>query len=226
MTQKCNGSQYLSMILLTSIAIVGILFPGGCRCMKCAGDLLHYTDIGIVSHAGSSEYFPENREFVVSGGGDNIWGTEDAFHYLWRQSSGDWSMKTKVRWKGAGKNAHRKAGWMIRQELTADSVYVDAVVHGDGLASMQFRKEKGGQTQEIQSNLKAPAYLWLQRKGQVCTFSVSADGIIYHTVGSVDVSFSDPVYMGLAVCSHDDTTLETAVFSDIEIISLHAGQRD
>ncbi len=43
-------------------------------------------------------------------------------------------------------NAHRKAGWMIRQSLDADSPYVDAVIHGDGLASLQYRKVQGGPT--------------------------------------------------------------------------------
>ena len=42
---------------------------------------------------------------------------------------------------------------MIRQGLEADAAYVDAAVHGDGLTSVQFRAEKGGQTQEVQSNV-------------------------------------------------------------------------
>ena len=32
---------------------------------------------------------------------------------------------------------------MIRQSLEADSPYVDAVVHGDGLTSLQYRKVQG-----------------------------------------------------------------------------------
>jgi len=40
------------------------------------------------------------------------------------------------------------------------------------------------------------------------------------------VAMEDPVYAGLAVCSHDDTTTETAVFSHVEMNSLgtHAMQ--
>jgi hypothetical protein len=42
------------------------------------------TDVGKVSHAGSVEFRPEAWEFVVTGGGANIWGNVDAFHFVWR----------------------------------------------------------------------------------------------------------------------------------------------
>ena len=40
---------------------------------------------------------------------------------------------------GTGVDPHRKIGWIIRRTLDADSPYVDAAVHGDGLTSLQFR---------------------------------------------------------------------------------------
>ncbi len=65
---------------------------------------------------------------------------------------------------------------MIRQSLDAGSPYVDAVVHGDGLTSLQYRKVQGGPTEEIQSPVRAPAALRLERHGDVFDLSVSRDG--------------------------------------------------
>jgi len=149
-------------------------------------------------------------------------GQEDAFHYLWKKDSGDFSLTTKIRWIGDGKNAHRKTGWMIRQSLTPDSPYADAVIHGDGLTSMQFRKTKGGQTEEIKSPISEPAFLRFERLGEVFSLYVSKEGDVFQPVGSVSVDLQDPVYLGLVVCSHDDTTTETAIFSNVDIKSLGA----
>lgn len=216
MERQRNHKRYISIILCIYMT-TGIMFLAGCSCKRTPGDLLNYSDIGNVSRPGSSKWLLESRELVVTGSGANIWGSQDAFHYLWKQTSGDWGLQAKVQWKGPGANPHRKAGWMIRQDLTEDSPYVDAVLHGDGSASMQFRKTKGGETQEIQSPVKAHAYLYLHRKGDVYTFSVSADGRNFQSAGSVTVALHDPVYVGLAVCSHDENVSETAIFTDIHL---------
>jgi hypothetical protein len=118
-------------------------------------------------------------------------------------------------WAGEGKHEHRKAGWMIRQSLDADSPYVDAVAHGSGLISLQYRLTKGGPTEEIQSPIAAPAALKLTRDGDVFSLYVSKDGNTFHPAGAVCLALAEPVYTGLAVCSHNNTTAETAVFKNV-----------
>jgi len=177
-------------------------------------------DVGAVGQAGKVAFDAASGEYSISGSGANIWGTEDAFQFARRKLDGDAALIAAVRWKGEGKNAHRKAGWMIRQSLDADSPYVDAVVHGDGLASLQYRTIQGGPTQEIQSPVRAPAMLRLERDGDVFSLSVSRDRKIWLPVGSVSVALSDPVYAGLIVCSHDNSVSETAVFSKVDFKAL------
>ena len=60
----------------------------------------------------------------------------------------------------------------------------------------------------------------LERHGELFSLSVSEDGKVFLPVGSVSVALEDIVYVGLAVCSHDDTTTETAIFSDVDMESL------
>ena len=187
---------------------------------QSTGTFDNNSDVGPATLAGSARFIQSSNEYQVTGGGANMWGEKDAFQYLWKQDSGDFSLTTRIRWIGDGKNAHRKAGWMIRQSLAPDSPYADAVVHGDGLTSLQFRKTKGGPTEEIQSPISAPAFLTFERIGEVFSLYISEDGQLFQPVGSVSVALEDPVYVGLAVCSHDDTTTETAIFSEVDMKSL------
>ena len=173
-----------------------------------------------MAHAGSAQFLSGANEYRVTGGGANIWGDKDAFHYVWSSVSGDLSLTAKIQWVGEGKNPHRKAGWMVRQGLAADAPYADAVVHGDGLTSLQFRRIAGGATEEVQSPVSAPAFIRLERHADVFSLYVSKDGEVYQPVGSVCISLQEPVHAGLVVCSHDDTVQETAVFSDVESKSL------
>jgi len=213
----------LPVLLMTFSAI----FLTSCNTStKSAGIFDNNSDVGLTKHAGAARFVRESNEYRITGGGENIWGVKDAFQYLWKRDSGDLSLTAAIRWLGEGKNAHRKAGWMIRQELTEDSAYVDAVVHGDGLTSLQFRKVKGGQTEEIQSSISAPTFLRIERHGEVFSLSVSEDGKVFLPAGAVSVALQDSVYVGLAVCSHDDTTTETAIFSDVDMKSLGTYKKD
>jgi TolB protein len=178
------------------------------------------SDVGSVMHAGSARFIRDSSEYQITGSGANIWGEKDAFQYLWKKDSGDFSLTTRIRWVGDGKNAHRKAGWMIRQSLATDSPYADAVIHGNGLTSLQFRKTIGGQTEEIQSPISAPEFIRMERHGDVFSLYISEDGKDFKPVGSVSVVLTDPVYTGLIVCSHDDTITETAIFSKVDFKSL------
>ena len=45
---------------------------------------------------------------------------------------------------------------MLRQ-ADADSAYADVALHGDGLASLQYREEKAAPTHEIQTNVRRRA---------------------------------------------------------------------
>ena len=113
------------------------------------------------------------RAYRISGSGANIWGNSDQFHFAWKKASGDLDLTAEIEWVGAGKQPHRKAGWMVREDLEADSPYADAVVHGDGLISLQYRRTRGGPTMEVKAPIKLPAKIRLERTGHVFSLSVA-----------------------------------------------------
>jgi hypothetical protein len=177
-------------------------------------------DIGDVLKKGSVVFDSVNMSYTVAGGGENMWFAKDAFHYVWKKASGDLSISSEIAFPDTGGNAHRKAGLIIRQNLDPDSPYADAVLHGDGLTSMQYREVKGGPTREIQSNVKGPRRIRIHKEGNYVFMSVAPEHEEFRSAGgSFEIKFEEPFYIGLGVCSHDNTALEKAVFSYVEITS-------
>src|SRR5437867_3951920 len=48
-----------------------------------------HSDVGNPRHAGAVEYDRERKSYLITGGGKNMWGQEDAFHFVWKRMSGD-----------------------------------------------------------------------------------------------------------------------------------------
>jgi TolB protein len=195
-------------ILLVFVCIVGSAQSGQ---IEFKGT----TNVGKVRLNGALKYDSTRETYRITGSGENIWDREDAFFYAWQTCEGDLSMRTDIAWEGKGKQPHRKAGWMVRTGLENDDAYVDAVVHGDGLISMQYRRAKGETTYELQSPYKAPATLLLERNGDLFTLSIIKEENQLHPIGTVTLELKGTLFAGLIVCSHDSTVQETAIFSNV-----------
>lgn len=175
-------------------------------------------DIGDVGKPGSVEYDKDQKSYTITGGGENMWATEDAFHFVWKQVSGDISLAADISWIGTAGNAHRKACLLIRQNLESGSAYADAVVHGDGLTSLQYREESGGSTHEIQSSVSEPKRIKIEKQGDYVFMSIAKENEELHPAGgSFRIKLAEPFYIGLGVCAHDNNVAEKAVFSNVEI---------
>ena len=172
------------------------------------------SDIGKINIHGDIKYCADNK-IEITGSGENIWGKEDAFFYAWNKVEGDLSLSMEFQWIGTGKHEHRKAGWMIRAGLEPDDAYVDALIHGDGLISMQYRMEKGGDTYELQSSIRGQYPLILERTGDQFTLYVDKGEGKIHPAGTITIELRGVIYAGLAVTSHDSTTSETASFTNV-----------
>ena len=175
-------------------------------------------DVGSPKIAGSATYNAVSQEFTLAGSGVNMWAERDEFHFAWKRMTGDFILQARVEFIGKGVEAHRKAGWMVRASQDADAPYVDAVVHGDGLTSLQFRRAKGGMTAETALVVKGVDVLQLERKGGTYIFSAAKYGEPFTVAQVADVSLPDDVLVGLALCSHNPDVAERAIFRDVRII--------
>ncbi|RCW31349.1 uncharacterized protein DUF5050 [Marinilabilia salmonicolor] len=177
-----------------------------------------HNDIGETGIQGNALYNPENQTYTISGSGENIWFDEDAFHFAWREISGDFILRARMKFEGEGNHSHRKMGWMLREDKTTGSPHYSAVVHGDGLTSLQYREKENGETLEMSSETEAPDIVQLERRGGTLIMSVAKYGEPFSSVSIKADSLSDKLMAGLFVCSHDSTTIEKAVFENVRLV--------
>ncbi len=181
-------------------------------------------DIGAVLKPGSGRYNPQTRTYELSGSGYNVWFDHDEFHFVWKQMKGDFILYTRAGLIGKGVDPHRKVGWMVRSSLDGKSAHVNAVTHGDGLTSLQFRRTTGANTEEIRSKLTHADVIQLERKGNSYTMRVAKFGEPFVTEQVAELNLGEEVYVGLFIGSHNKDVLEQGVFRDVRItIPAHDG---
>jgi Tol biopolymer transport system component/regulation of enolase protein 1 (concanavalin A-like superfamily) len=179
------------------------------------------SDVGVTAMPGSATYDPSTGSYLISGGGANMWSTNDAFHFVWVKMSGDFTLAADIKFQGTSAQPHRKACLVIRQSLASDSPYTDVALHGNGLTALQSRETAGATTYEIQSDVSGPARVRLEKHGDYIYMSVAPAGQELQPAGAMyHTSFQEPFYVGLAVCAHDNTKIERAVFSNVELKSI------
>lgn len=215
---------------LTAVTVVGARGQGKAARTpleaNTVGIFEGHSDIGDVgaAFAGHVEYDAGKGAYTVTGGGENIWFDRDAFQYVWKRGSGDVSLAADVEFLGAGKNPHRKAVLMVRQNLEADAAYVDVAVHGVGLTSLQYRDEKGGTTHEVQANVDAPKRVKIIKHGDYFTMWVAGtDGKFALAGATGKILLKEPFYVGIGVSSHEKDLVENAVLSNVELKEVKEG---
>ena len=107
------------------------------------GDFTAHLDIGAPKVQGNTVYSKKDKSYIISGGGYNIWFGRDELQYAFNKLRGDFTLTANFAFIGAGKEAHRKTGWMIRSSLVDSAMQICATVHGDGLTVLQWRGSKG-----------------------------------------------------------------------------------
>ena len=210
----------------TSSTLRALAFCGAAAvcCAQSVGQFEGSNDVGVTPAKGKAEFAAASGQYRVTGGGANIWGNTDAFQFAWKKLSGDVALTADVQFIGAGTVAHRKAALMVRQSLDADSAYADVALHGDGLTSLQYRPTAAAATleskQEAKSDLTGLVRIRIERRGNNFTMIAGKPGGPMTTTGPVVTALKDPVYVGLAVGSHDANILETAVFTNVTVQAL------
>jgi hypothetical protein len=217
---KASANVARKQLAGVSLIVLIALIASGISSAQTS-DLGIFTNEGSVGQTapGSKAQFDRARgEYRITGGGANVWGTSDAFYFVWKKASGDMTLTADVQWIGASSAEHRKALLMIRQSLDPGSAYADAVSHGNGLTSLQFRGAANERTYQVFTQVEGIVRLRIERKGSSLTMYAGKPNEELKPVGPVEyIELQDPVLVGLGVCSHVATTLETATFSNVKL---------
>jgi unsaturated chondroitin disaccharide hydrolase len=214
------GSTYFYVVTATNLA--GIESASSNQVSRTVVDPATLTgvDVGAVAAAGSTSV--SNNVYTVKGSGADIWSTADAFQFAQKQMTGNVTIIARVA-SHQNTNATSKAGIMVRESLApgAKNVYAlltPTVANGYRL---QYRTADAAITTRVSAaeTGTAPRWLRLSRAGNTFTAHHSADGVSnWLPIGSpVTVTMGATVYVGLAVTSHADGTLNTSTFDNVTI---------
>jgi regulation of enolase protein 1 (concanavalin A-like superfamily)/phosphatidylethanolamine-binding protein (PEBP) family uncharacterized protein len=179
-------------------------------------------DIGSPAMAGSTQY--TSGTFSITGGGTDIWGTSDQFHFAYHQFTGDVDVVARVATLGQT-HAWSKAGVMIRASLAANAAHASMfATPGNGMA-FQRRPTTGGMSSTSPGSFtQAPRWVKLSLRGTTITASESPDGTTWTQVGTQALSLTPPFYVGLAVTSHDAAATVNASFDNVLVQAPSANQ--
>ncbi len=171
---------------------------------------------------GQVSYDSGTQVYSMTGAGSNIWFNRDECSYLPQKIHGDFILTTNLRFTDTGGHNHKKAGWMIRSSKDEASAHVSAVVHGDGLTSLQARPLRGAFMRDPQDEVKArkkhPQVIQLERTGKRFIMRIAQRGEPLQTIAERDYpDMPDTLFAGLFVCSHDEDKLEKAEFWNVRI---------
>jgi TolB protein len=170
---------------------------------------------------GNAEFIPSTGNYrIVSGRGMRLSNntTSTQFQYLWKHIAGDFEIAATVQILGTGYGDYT-AGIMVRQTLNADAKHADFVIDGKGLPELHWRSRPG----ETSNTFNFPAEraetvrVRLARKGITFYLSMGKDDSSLRELAHIDVTFQDPVHVGLMASSDDLGASAIALFSDVEL---------
>jgi regulation of enolase protein 1 (concanavalin A-like superfamily) len=174
-----------------------------------------HQDIGAVGLAGGASQ--SGGVFEVRGAGADIWGTADAFHFLYKRVTGDGELIARVT-SVSNTNAWAKSGVMIRETTSSGSRHATMFSSaGRGLA-FQRRPTTGGTSVSTAGALNPPP-MWVRlvRAGSTFTASQSVDGVTWTVVGAQTITMPAEALWGLAVTSHNTGAVATGVFDNVTV---------
>ncbi|HUR58813.1 MAG TPA: hypothetical protein VM029_13960 [Opitutaceae bacterium] len=185
---------------------VTVTTPGGSRPWFRA-------DIGATGVAGS--HSAGGNTITLRGSGADIWAGADAFSFLYQVVTGDCVVEAQVTDMS---NTHdwAKAGVMIRENTTAGARNVFAYLTPTNDSYMQARGAAGQGTSIVAARFGTPRPYWvrLERSGNTITASTSANGVAWQVLQTYSLPIGAEALVGLAVTSHNNAVLNTAIFAD------------
>ena len=155
--------------------------------------------------------------YTMTAAGANIENESDEFHFAWQVLNGAGSITAKVE-SVSDTHAWAKAGVMIRDTLDADSAHAMAAVTPGNGVWFGSRTSTGNDTYtEEQSGITAPYWVRIERTlGGAIRAYYSADGNSWTQLGGLEsVAMNVPMYIGLALTSHEPGVQCEAVFSNV-----------
>ena len=186
------------------------------------GIFKNHADIGNPAIKGEVQYDAGTQAYTIKGGGYNVWFNRDEFQYAYNKLKGDFILTANVKLLDEGKNPHRKIGWMVRAGVEENAAHMSAVLHGDGLTALQWRRLRGAYMRDPEDEIfaikKNAEIIQLERIGKMFIMRIANAGEPLQEIGRTDmIDMPDEVLGGLFVCSHNAEVQEAGMAWNVRI---------
>jgi hypothetical protein len=186
------------------------------------GIFSNHQDIGDVAAAGDAGFVENENIYIVFGSGADVWGNADEFHFMSLETSGNFSIDAKVEAVNLGDSDWVKAMLMIRDTLDP----------GSANFAIRLRESNNEISSQWRYNLNDPSFstssgnridttrhdhrMRLVRDGnRISSFYFDVSASQWTMIDSEEIVMQDPVYVGLAVTSHDDGNFGAGGFTNL-----------
>lgn len=176
-------------------------------------------DVGSPAYSGSAGFTRSNGQYIVRGGGTDIYGTSDNFYFPSKYHAGDGEIIARVN-SVQNTNTWAKAGVMFRASTASGAVNVLVAARPDKKVTMQYRNATNGSTTYLGTfgNTTDVKWVKLVRDGSSFTGYYSSNGQTWTMIDQVTLSnMPGFAQIGLAVTSHNDATRCRAAFYNVSI---------
>jgi hypothetical protein len=183
-------------------------------------------DIGSPALAGSLSYNASSGAYTVKAGGADIWGSSDQFRYTYTTFNVNAQITARVT-SVSNTSSSAKAGVMFRDSAAANAAYAFAWVSPSNQVTFETRSSNGATASYTVSLSPGGSPVWVRliRNGSSSNqFSAyySLNGTSWTQVGTTQtVTMSSAYLAGLAVTSHNTTTLNTSVIDNASVNGLN-----
>jgi len=220
-------SGYLSCTRLAAVFLLATNAWAGIGIFESAQDIPPGGTPGKTEFAGMVDKdgtFVE--QYLVTGGGADIWGDRDQFHFAYRILSGNWRVCADFQWMGSPPDRWGKMGVMVRASTAADSVQYDTILSDTAATAndstyTQWRAATGGDSSEEYVSDRVASRLGIQRVyigGEIPAIESIADfGAGWERIGSLKIGsdMADEALFGICVTSHSAWDTATAQVTDV-----------
>ena len=175
-------------------------------------------EIGSPGRPGYAAFDSTSGTWTVAGGGADIFGTADQFHFASQSFTGDGSLMAQVT-SVQDTDPFAKAGVMFRDSADPGAPFADVVVTPEQGVKFEWRSTSGGQTDlTTLPGITAPVWVQLARSGDTFTASYSSDGVAWIQLGDTQTVVMSPTALaGLAVTAHNNARLCAATFDNVDL---------
>jgi signal transduction histidine kinase/regulation of enolase protein 1 (concanavalin A-like superfamily) len=186
-------------------------------------ELTDSIDVGTVTVPGSAEYDADADRWTVTGEGTNIWRDQDGFQFVSAEVSGPVRIEGRVA-DIEDVYLYSKAGFMVRNDLEEGAVHGFVGDIADGDIETLWCPSEGADTTSQQTDPPTEGgRLRIDRVGETVTAWIH-DGEDWQPFDQRRLPLSDPVRIGLVVCSVTPGTACTATFEDVSVRRLDADE--